>query len=177
MKRFLRITIAGILVLFSSSAMAQQLKFGYVNSQEILFLMPEIDSIQVKITKLNEDYSEILETMQVEFNQKYQDFQKNLSTYSPAVRQTKEQELQGLQQRLEEFYSNANQEIEQTRNELFAPVMEKAQNAIQKVGRDNGYTAVFDRAAGALIYIDEKNPAMVDISQLVKNELGIKDKN
>jgi outer membrane protein len=111
--------------------------------------------------------------MQVEFNTKYQDFQKNTATYSPTVRQTKERELAEMQARIEEFYNNAQQELVTTRDTLFAPLVEKARNAVQKVGRENNLFTVFDQSSGATLYMDENNPDLIDISLLVRKELGI----
>lgn len=174
MKRLIKLAVAALLLFGSTSVFAQ--KFGYINSQEVVFQMPEIDSIQIKLEQLNKDYTDILETMQVELNTKYQEFQKNSSTYSAAIRQVKEKELQELQVRLEEFYGTAQQEISQTRDELFAPVVERARNAIQKVGRENNFFAIIDQSVGAFVYVNEKDLNMVDITPMVKKELGIKDK-
>ncbi len=54
---------------------------------------------------------------------------------------------------------------------LMSPVIEKAQNAITKVAKENGLTYVFDLSAGSLIYYDDKGS--VDLLPLVKKELGI----
>lgn len=173
MKRFIKLAVLGILVVCSSSAFAQQ-RFGYINFQETVYLMPEIDSINIKMQQLQQDHSDVLDNMQVEFNTKYQEFQKNAATYSATVRQTKERELGELQVRLEEFYNNAREEIAMTQEMLFSPLIEKAQNAVQKVGRDNDLLTVFDRSAGSTtIYIDEDSPNMIDITPMVRAELGI----
>ncbi len=172
MNRFIKLALLGILTVCSSSAFAQQ-KFGYINSQEILFLMPEIQEIHTNLTQLRQHHSDLLDNMQVEFNTKYQEFQKNSATYSPSVRQVKERELGELQMRVEEFYNNAQQELMRTREELFAPVAEKARNAVQKVGRENNFFTIFDLSVGANIYMDENNPNLIDITPMVRTELGI----
>ncbi len=135
--------------------------------------MPEIDSIQIKLQQLQKDHSDVLDNMQVELNTKYQEFQKNSPTYSPTVRQTKERELGELQARLEEFYTNAQEEIAVTRDLLFAPIVEKARNAVQKVGRENNLLTIFDQSSGATLYMDENNPNLINISPMVRKELGI----
>ena len=55
--------------------------------------------------------------------------------------------------------------------ELFRPVMEKAQAAVVKVGKEQGLTAVFDLVAGALAYYNESE--MINVLPLVKKSLGI----
>ena len=158
------LTLAGFLFLFSASANAQQPKFGYINLQEVVSLMPERTEAQTQLQKINDDYASMLELMQVEFNNKVQEYQKNMSTYSDAVKQVKERELQDLDTRMQELYTTANKE-------LMAPIIEKAENAIKKVGRDNGFLIIFDESMRPMAYYDES--ALVNALPLVKKELGI----
>ena len=157
------LTLAGFLFLFSASANAQQPKFGYINLQEVVSLMPERTEAQTQLQKINDDYASMLELMQVEFN--------NMSTYSDAVKQVKERELQDLDTRMQELYTTANKELETKSNELMAPIIEKAENAIKKVGRDNGFLIIFDESMRPMAYYDES--ALVNALPLVKKELGI----
>ncbi|MFC2096669.1 OmpH family outer membrane protein [Bacteroidota bacterium] len=48
--------------------------------------------------------------------------------------------------------------------------MDKAQAAIEKVAKANGFTYVFDLGAGGLLYFSDQS---IDILPLVKKELGI----
>ena len=56
--------------------------------------------------------------------------------------------------------------------ELMEPVQKKAQDAISKVAKANGYVVVFHTAN--LVYFDASQ--LVDIAPLVKKELGIAEK-
>jgi Skp family chaperone for outer membrane proteins len=47
------------------------------------------------------------------------------------------------------------------------PLLNQLQDAIKKVGIDNGYTYIFDMTQGTLVYYNEKN----EITQLVIAEL------
>ena len=49
------LTLAGFLFLFSASANAQQPKFGYINLQEVVSLMPERTEAQTQLQKINDD--------------------------------------------------------------------------------------------------------------------------
>ena len=60
--------------------------------------------------------------------------------------------------------------MQQKEAELFQPIMDKAQAAIEKVSKSNGFTYVFDISAGGVVYFSEKS---IDILPLVKKELGI----
>lgn len=165
------LTLAGALFLCSASALAQQPKFGRINIQEVVSMMPERMQAQEQLKKINDDYAEMLEVMQVELNNKVQEYQKNMSTYTDAIRQLKESELQDMNARIQQLYATANQELEAKSNELIAPIIEKAQEAVKKIGRDNGFTIVFDETSQPMAYYDEKT--VVDILPLVKQALNI----
>lgn len=146
-------------------------KFGRINTQEIIALMPETKAMQENLDTFGKELQDNIETMNVEFNNKLQEFQKNSSTYNDAVREMKAKELQDLQNRSREFQEMSQQQYQQKYNELLTPIIEKAKNAIDKVSAAGGYTAVFDTAAGAMAYFSET--LLTDIAPEVRTELGI----
>ncbi|WP_071135466.1 OmpH family outer membrane protein [Millionella massiliensis] len=164
------VAVAAFLFVGTGAANAQQ-KFGYINSQELLSSMPEIDSVQSKVSALGKDLESQFTAMQTEMTTKAQELQSNMNTLSETVRKQKEKELFDLQTRIEEFNRSAQQELQTKQQELLKPVMEKAQAAITKVAKEQNLTAVFDVAAGALIYQNESQ--MVNLLPLVKQSLGI----
>lgn len=171
MKNTLRITLAAAAMIFvfgSSNASAQ--KFGYINSEEVLYLMPDMDSVKIKMEAVRKDFADQYELMTVEYNNKVNDYQKSMQSMTDAGRQLKEQELQKLAASIQEFGNSASEAMEEERYKLLAPLAEKAQNAVTKIAKAQGMTAVFSSAA--LVYIDDKT--MVDLLPLVKPELGIK---
>lgn len=162
---------AAFLFIGAGSANAQQ-KFGYLNSQELIASMPETDSVQSKMNDLGKELESQFTAMRTEMTTKAQELQNNLSTLSETVRKQKEKDLFDLQTRIEEFQQSANQELQTKQAELLKPVMEKAQAAISKVAKEQSLTAVFDLAAGPLLYYNEAQ--MTNLLPLVKQSLGIK---
>lgn len=163
--------VAALLMMCSATSFAQ--KFGYINSQELIVSMPDYDSVQVKMEKYSQELDDQLETIQVEFNNKLAEFQKNSATYSPAIAQLKEKELTALRDRFQEFNQTAQQDVQNMQSQLMMPVVTKAQDAIKKVCKANSFTMVYDLAAGALIYYDD---AVVNVLSLVQAELKITPK-
>ena len=164
------VAVAAFLFVGTGAANAQQ-KFGYINSQELLASMPEIDSVESKVQALGKDLESQYKAMQTEMITKTQDLQNNLNTLSETVRKQKEKELYDLQTRIEEFNQSAQQELYAKQQELLQPVREKAQAAITKVAKEQNLTAVFDLTSGALIYQNESQ--MVNLLPMVKQALGI----
>ena len=167
MKNVLKLTLALAMMLSCTTLFAQ--KFGRINSQEVMIAMPETTEMQTKLQAVAKDWEENLETINVEFNNKLQEFQKNLNTHSDAARQIKEKELNDLRQRGAEMQQMAQQDLAKQEQELMTPIIEKAQNAIKAVSKAGGYTAIFE--TGSLVYFDEAT--LTDITPLVKKELGI----
>lgn len=171
MKNILKFAlIAALLCVGLSSAVSAQ-KFGYVNSGEVIMSMSEYKDVETNIAKLEQEHYEQLDLIRVEFNTKYEEYNKNLATYSDAVRQMKEKELNDINSRFDEYRQIANEDLQKAEAEMMLPIYEKARNAINKVGVDNGFTIIFDLSTGSIAYLDEKTT--VDVTPLVKKELGI----
>ena len=134
MKNVLKLTLALAMMLSCTTLFAQ--KFGRINSQEVMIAMPETTEMQTKLQAVAKDWEENLETINVEFNNKLQEFQKNLNTLSDAARQIKEKELNDLRQRGAEMQQMAQQDLAKQEQELMTPIIEKAQNAIKAVSHE-----------------------------------------
>ncbi len=171
MKTLLKLTLVAILLVSSNSLSAQ--KMGYLNTQELLYSMPEMDSVQIKTEKFSTEIREMLEIMQVEFNNKLAEYQKQEATMSDAVRELKGTELQELRARSVSFETSAKADIEKEYTSLMQPIIKKLQDAIQKVSKDNSFVTVFDQATGSLVYFDKS--VLTDVAPLVRTYLGIKE--
>ncbi|MBO7219585.1 MAG: OmpH family outer membrane protein [Alistipes sp.] len=161
------ILIAAILGVGTVSAQ----KFARINVQEVVTVMPEFAEAEKNLEAFGKDLQEQMEQIQVEFNNKLADFQKNQATMAASIKQMKQQELEQLQQRYAEFQQIAQQDFQKKQAELLEPVQKKAQDAINSVAKTNGYVVVFDTSVQTLAYLDEAQ--VVDIAPLVKKALGI----
>jgi len=171
MKNGLKLVLLAAFLIGGSTLMGQQVKLGYLNSQEVFLAMPERDSAMVKLEKFQKELVEQLELVEVELNQKYAEYQKNYSTYNETVRAMKGKEMEDIQNRLQEMNTQAQQDLQTQQQLLLSPIIQKLNESIQKVGKANNFTAVFDSAGGAMLYFDES--AMTDMAPMVKKELGI----
>ncbi len=115
-----------------------------------------------------------MEAVQVEFNTKALDYQKNAATLSDAVKEMRQKELDGVQQRYQELSQLATQQFQKAQMDLFDPVLKKAQAAIDKVSKENSFTLVFNTANEPLAYYNAAT--VTDILPLLKKELNLKDK-
>ena len=101
MKKVLKLTLAVVCVMFTSSLFAQ--KIGYINTQDVFVSMQETKDAYAQLETYAKDLQAQAEAIQVEFNNKYQEYQTSASTMTDAVRQLKEKELTDLNTRIQEF--------------------------------------------------------------------------
>ena len=174
MKKFLKLTLTLMLVFSASSLFAQ--KFGRVDLAAIVTAMPEYKEAEANLQVYGKDLQDQLEQIQVEFNNRYLEYEKNVATFSDSVRQLKERELTELQQRFQDFQQVAQQDMLKKEAELINPVYTKANDAVKVVSTRGGYIAVFNTAgdqpaSAGLAYFNAE--ALTDITAEVKKELGI----
>ncbi len=170
MKRL--IGIAALVLFMVSAGQAQNLKFGHINSDELIRALPEFDTANANLEKFRQELVNNLEIMSVELNNKSDAFNKESKNYTEIVRQSKEQELVDLNRRIQEFQVNAQEQLQNKQVELFQPIYNKVDKAIKDVGKENGFLYVFDIAKGSLLYFDETKST--NILALAKTKLGIK---
>jgi outer membrane protein len=170
MKNIIRLFLLAVLLSGSVTLHAQELKFGHIDSRELLMAMPESDSAQATIQKLAEDYELQMEEMQVELNKKYDNYLTNRETYTNLIRQTKEADIQEMQQRIAQFEQMAQQDLQQQQQQIMQPILEKANKAVKDVAQENGFIYIFDTGSGNPVYWSEQS---INIMPMVKSKLGI----
>ncbi|MDR2802329.1 MAG: OmpH family outer membrane protein [Prevotellaceae bacterium] len=146
-------------------------KFGHLNVSELIVLMPERDSAQAKLEAYGEDLQEQIETLRVELNNKLNVYQTKQATWSAAILEAKQKEIQEMSQRIEEFQRTAQDDFSRMQQTLLRPVIDKANAAIAKVGKDNGFTYIFDTSTGVLPYFNTDHSE--NVLPLIKAELKI----
>lgn len=164
------ILLLSLLVLVSGYSYSQTLKIGHIDSNEILSIMPETDSLQKALKSYADYLDQQLNTMGQEYQTKMADYQNNVATMSDLIRQTKEKEITDLQGRIQAFQASADQDLSTKQAELFNPLIEKVKNAITEVAKENNYNYILDVGTGAVLFYENGD----DVLPLVKKKLGVK---
>jgi len=167
MKKITAIVLVALTCL-TSNLFAQD-KFGHIHSEQLLMIMPETATADAAIQEYNQMLETQLQAMYGEYQTKAGEFQANESLMTDIVKEAKIKEIQDLEVRIQQFQQSSQESIQQKRNEVLSPLLEKAQNAINEVAVDNGYTYIFDISLGTIVYGQESK----DIMPLVKAKLGI----
>lgn len=161
--------IAGLSV-FAFSASAQ--KLAHVNLDSLLRSMPESDSAR----KVGQAHYQMLEneveSMQKEYQAKVQDYQAHQASYTELIKNTKQQEIQDMGQRIQAFQSSAQSDLQRFNDSITRPIITKAKAAVTAVAKEHQYKYVFDTSSGVVLYSEDSD----DIFAMVAEKLGIKPK-
>ena len=162
-----------ILALFAagiSNLPAQSLKFGHINSADLIQMMPETRTADTAISKYRRSLEDQMKTMTAEYQSKLDDYKAKAGTMQDAIKLTKEKELADLGDRIQDFQQTAQESIQKKKEELYGPVLKKAEDAIKAIAKEKGYAYIFDTSAGVILHAQESD----DIMNLVKTKLAIK---
>jgi outer membrane protein len=161
--------ISACLLLTITAANAQQ-KIAYINSAELIKLMPEITVADKQLEVYKGTLDTDGKTMYTEYQNKVADFQTKEKTMSEALKDAKVKEIQDLEKRIQEFQQKASQDFDKKRGELYDPILKKAEEAVKTVAKEKGYSYVIDVSQQSVIYYDGGINILAD----VKTKLGIK---
>jgi outer membrane protein len=157
-----------LLVMLPLCAFAQE-KIAFVNSQEIVPNMPEFVAMQKQLSDMEAQYKKELKVMEDEYNKKYADFVQQQDSLTENIKVRRQQELQDIQERSNNFVQQSQQDFQKKQQELFAPIQDKVKKAISAVGAEKGYTYIIDPQA--ILYT---GTGAVDATPFVKTKLGLK---
>jgi len=149
---------------------AQTAKFGHIDMQALIQVMPERATAETQFNAFQADLEDVLGEMQKELQTKMTEFEALGEAASEIKRNAKVQEIQALQQRIQNYQVTAQQQLQDKQSELLQPVFDKAETAIADVAKELGLIYVFDIGPKVVLYQSSQS---TDILPLVKTKLGI----
>lgn len=156
---------------FTTSIQAQAtLKLGHINTTALLSQMPETKNADSLLQKFGNSLESQLKTMTAEYQNKIADFKAKEGSMAEPVRDAKVKEIGDLEQRIQDFQESAQSSMQKKKEELYSPVIKKAEEAINAVAKEKSYTYIFDTSVGAVLYAADSD----DIMPMVKQKLGLK---
>jgi outer membrane protein len=155
-------------LLMASFASAQDLKFGHINVQQLLAGLPEKLDADKAIQAEAKVLQDRRNVMQEEAEKKFKEYLAQRDSLPELVRATMEKEIQDIQQRLENYDMLAQQNLNKKQQDLYQPLLEKIQKAIDEVGQEQGLIYIFDVSSQVVLY---HSTSSVDCEPLVKAKL------
>jgi len=169
MKKTFVLTLSLLLTL-AGTGFAQ--KFGYCNSVALLAELPEVKqadsdlkAFQTQLTKKGQEMVQEYQAKATELDRKQKQ-----GTISPKDFEAQAAKLKEDEETISKYEQKVYDDLAKKREEMYKPILEKVNKAMQEVAKENGYLLVFDTSTQVLLYADES----LDVTKLVQAKLGIK---
>jgi len=166
MKQLKSLVIA--VVLFIGAQASAQTKVAHIDVQALMTSMPDMKTAQDQLKKIQETYDKDYKNMVTEYQTKLQKYEQESATAGDALNETRSKEMQDMGARIQQFQQTAQKELGQKEMDLYKPIMEKAQKAIQKVAKEKGFNYVLDSTTGSGVLVADGTDLLAD----VKKSLG-----
>ncbi len=159
--------------IFLTFLSVQAQKFGHINTGNLLVALPEtkvadekLKVFQDSLIAIGEEMAKKLEAEFLAFSKDYQE-----GNLTPMAAQKKQGELQQKRDQLADYEEKVMNLVADRREVLLAPILDKVQDAINQVGKEGGYTMIFDVSVyNSILFAQESD----NLEALVKAKLGIK---
>ncbi|UCJ05087.1 OmpH family outer membrane protein [Chitinophaga pendula] len=165
---YLLILFAVIAAMYSVRATAQD-KTGYIDLQLLLRSMPEAKQAYASLQQYEKSLNSQGQLLLDDYTKKLRALNKPVQPLSDSVKLSLMQEIAAAQERMEHYQEEVTEKVSQKEQELTAPLVEKAQQAIQAVANEQGYTTVLNNVREVLLV----KPAGDDLLPAVRRKLGI----
>lgn len=136
------------------SAAAQQpaLRIAFINSREILQRTPGYAAAESTYLKEVDGFRGEVQKLQQQLDSAVQAFDQQSIALSPAARQTKQRELQQLNQRLTQRTDELQDRARQREQDLLQPIQARVNTVIQGMRAELNYALILDAdAPGSMI--------------------------
>jgi len=175
MNRGIHKLITGCLVMFlvfvcTVGSVHAQLKMGYIRPMFILEKYEPYQEAQRQLAEIKKTQDEKLKKDEDQLQQNLTEAQKKQMLMSEEMIARTREELAKQKDALDKSYSEFYQpggEFEKKQEELIQPIINKINEVIMRIGKDEGYDFIFDADQGGVLFADNT----YDISELILGEL------
>jgi outer membrane protein len=132
--------------------------------------MPETKNADSTLQKFGASLESQLKTMTAEYQNKIADFKTKEASMADPIRDAKMKEISDLEERIQAFQESAQTSMQKKKEELYSPIIKKAEDAINQIAKEKSYSYIFDTSVGAVLFAQDSD----DILPIVKTKLGLK---
>ena len=172
MKKLLR-SFSLLLLLVAVTSQVNAQKFGHLNSGNLLIQIPATKAADEKLKTLQDSLVTVGEAQAKIAQEEYAAFVKEYQggNVPPALAQKKQAEFEKKEQELAQLEDNIAAQLANKRKELLGPILDELEKAVNEVGKEGGYTLIFDTSVFNTILFARDSD---DVEPLVKAKMGIK---
>lgn len=149
-------------------------KIVYTSVEFLIGRIPEGKVVQNQLEVTKAQLDKALQETYKEAQEKYENYQKNGASMTEVIRADKQKELENLQTRIQEMQANAQQSLATKQQQLMEPLITKVNDAIQAVGKEQGYLYILNMDGGqgnpTILYTSSEDN---NATNLILRKLGV----
>lgn len=143
-----------LVVSFFALAASAQVKFGYLSYDKAVKAMSGYAVMQSNLSSLRAQYEEETKRSEEEFNEKYELFLDGRSSLDKPILQKRQAELQELLTKNIAFKKEAERLLKQAEADMYAPLKDKLNAVLAKIGMERGYAFILNTDNDALPFVN-----------------------
>lgn len=144
-------------------------KTGFVNMENAVKEYQEMKDAQAKYDKMSKEFQSEIERKAQAFQIKVDLYNKNVASMRQAEKASKEEELYGLQQQIQQEQQIKGRQLQMESQGAIDSIIVKVKDHIKEYGLKNGYQYIYSQSeSGGVLYGQED----VNLTQTIIDELN-----
>jgi outer membrane protein len=143
-------------------------KVGHINFEKLVAEMPQTTALKSQIEKLGKTYQDEIEGMGKKLEAKMKKYTAEQATQTEDTNKKRAAEVQQERAQYEQARQVAYEEMQRKQNSDLAPIVERAQKAVEEVAASKGILYVLDASVGKGLLVKKGE----DLYDAVKAKLG-----
>lgn len=166
------LAFAFMFIMASGNPLAAQNKYGHMNYGNLLEQIPELKSGNTTLETFRNQLIKKGQDRAAKWEKEVKDFQAKAQAGELTGLQVKqaEEKLGKEQKAIAAMEQDVIDQVTKKRDEILKPILDKVDAAVKAVGKENGYSMIFDSSLYNFILSAEDSD---DVTPLVKKKLGL----
>ena len=153
----------------TTTAAQPALRFGYFSFEQVFHTMPGYAIAKHNMDELRGKYDEETKRVETEFISKYEEFLDGQRSYAKSILEKRQAELRELMEKNIAFKAEAARLLKKAEEEAYAPLKAKMNEALQQIGKENGFAFILNTDNNATPYLSAEMG--VDITEALKEKM------
>jgi len=164
MKRWFCLSLI-MFFLTSVSAIASDMKIGYVDLQKALNFSAAGKAAKLKISEKVKEYEGVIEKRQEDLKLLKEELEKKALLLSESARSEKERDYQQKLKELQRFTKDVEEELQQKDADMTKDILEDLFEVIKEIGESEDLTLVLEKTESSILYA---SPAIDMTDRVIK---------
>ena len=160
--------IFSLLLLFFNLSLISQTKVAHIDTYELITNMPEMLEVQKQLEQYGNELQSDIREMEAALRARIELYQSEVPDKTDDENKERLEEIQGMEDNIRLYMNQVYQDMQKKEQELTKPILDKAIEVIQEVGKENGFDYVLDSTKNQGVLLADG----YDLMEKVKIKLG-----